>query len=913
MLDSFAIHHASLDFYTTKSPKSFEHHIADFAIDLEQIQINDEIGKNNLFFTPQFQIQVKNYAFQDSIHQLEVKKVVFDSKTKSINVENISFDKGDKANLKIPSIRVQSPQIANYIYNKKLILDSLIVSDPDIQLSGISHKSSTSRSIKESLQEIVSKFTDELQINNISIVNANLDIERMNEGKDKSLKFDVDDLNFVVDGIHINEENIDNDDRVMFSEDIKLSFDQFNFFISKQNANVHVGKFETNIGDEYQLLNDIAYKVPNSVDLKISTISLHKMNWQKFWDKSQVELNSFGVKNPRVIMYTDKSKRRGRISRPQNLSELIVKTLPFEISLNRLYVKNGLFKQYFHGSTRGIKSQSARNVNLVLNDIHFDRDQELENPIQAILGDVEYLKFGHYKLKPVNGNFDLDVQGVELYPKSKDFHIDNIALDFKGQMDLQISSFNFINLDWEAYLKSNSINVQKVWIENPHIIADFDKKIKSKSKVDIKKLIPEVLLGFGSQVTDGDLNIRTEAKNVFKQNVDSLDVLITGFKVDSNYSQNEHLLYSDDIAVSFENYSIEKDSSLFKFLVHDVEIPSRDSLIVFHDLNFRSENGDSIHSPRLELRNIDWNKLWDNDTLVVNYVLLDSLTSDWTLGKKQQVDSRKSIDTKLDIPVIIVNELDAVNGTANFSQPEFGFHEIKEFDVKVNGILIDSNKISKGLPCKNLAFNLDRYTLKSDKHDLDITVDRVSGNTKEGDLIITDVLIKNHELDIEIEELLVKGFNSDRLLLEKTIAFNTIDVNKTKVHYIKSSHFNRIKRMDTVPFTQKLFGVVNGIYGNSFNINNLSLSAMLPQSMHSFDSLYTSFRDISVSPPDLKCEDRILCSRGVSTSFKNYSYLNQHKLQQIHFKAMEASSMDSTLLISDLQYAPTLELRANYQ
>ncbi len=916
LLDSFAIHHASLDFYTSKAPKSFEHHIADFAIDLEQIQINDDVSKSNLFFTPQFQIQVKNYVFQDSIHELEVKKVVFDSRSKSINVENILFDKGDKANLKIPLVRVQSPQVANYIYNKKLILDSLIVSDPEIQLSGISHNSSTSRSIKESLQEVVSKFTEELQINNISIVKADLDIERMNEAKDKSLKFDVDNLSFVVDGIHINEENIDNYDRIMFSEDIKLSFDQFNFFISKQNANVHVGQFETNIRDEYQMLRDIAYEVPNSVDLKISSISLHQMNWQKFWDKSEVELNSFGVKNPRVVMYTDKSKKKGRVSRPQNLSELIVKTLPFEISLNKLYVKNGLFKQYFSGSTKGIKSQSAKNVNLVLNDIHFDRDQELKNPIQAILGDVEYLKFGHYKLKPVNGNFDLDVQGVELYPKSKDFHIDNIALDFKGQMDLQISSFNFINLDWEAYLKSNSINVQKVWIENPHIIADFDKKNKDKQKpkFDIKKLLPEVLLGFGSQVnidsvqlTDGDLNIRTEAKNVFKQNVDSLDILITGFKVDSNYSQSEHLLYSDDIAVSFENYSIEKDSSLFKFLVHDVVIPSRDSLIVFHDLNFRSENGDTIHSPRLELRDIDWNKLWDNDTLVVDFVLLDSLTSEWTIGKKQQGGVRKNLDTKLNIPVIMVNELAVVNGTANFTQPGFGFHDIKQFDVNINGVLIDSNKMSTGLPCDNLAFNANSYKLKSDKHDLDITVDKVSGNTKDGDLRIADILIKNHELDIETEELFVKGFNTDRLLLEKTIAFNTVDVNKTKVHYIKSSHFNRIKNLDTVPFTQKLFSVVNGIYGNSFNINDLSLSAMLPQTMHSFDSLYTSFRDISVSPPDLKCEDRILCSRGVSTSFKNYSYLNQHKLQQIHFKAIEASSMDSTLLISDLQYSPTLE------
>lgn len=917
LLDSFAIHNASLDYYTLRRPKSFEHHIANFSVDLNKVQINENSSQENLFFTPLVQIHLYDYQFRDSSNSVDIASVLFDSYDKKVIISDIAFQKLDKADIHVPRIEIHSPQVARYIYSQELVLDSLIIQSPDIKLSGISHKSSTSRSMKESLAETITKFSKELRTNNISLRDADFELERESLTAGNS-RFQVEGLDIIIDDTEINKGNVDDLSRVMFSEDIQLGFQEFNFKVGKNGFEVIVGEFETDLNSDDQKFNDIHVFSPQKVDLKIASVDINQMDWRRFWDKGQIDLNSFGVKFPHVVLYTDKSKNNGKnkITKPQNLSELIVKSLPFEISLNKLFVYNGAFDQYFFGSSKGLKSQSARKVNLVLNDIHFDRNEEVQNPIKVILNDVEYLKFGQYKLTPVNDKYDLAVEGVELYPRSQDFHIDNIALDLHDKMNLQISSFNFVDLDWEAYLEDNSIDVQKVWIENPHIVADFDKKVKSKNKkkVDVKKLIPEVLLGFGSRVhidsihlTDGDLNLRTEAKSVFKQNVDSLNILITGFDVDSNYIKNEHLLYSEDIAISFENYTVEKDSSQFKLLVHDVEIPSRDSLIVFHDLRFRSEHGDSLHAPKLELRNIDWNKLWDKDSLEVEYVLLDSLNVDWSLTKKNENRRKKVLNKKLNLPVIIVDKFDLKHGTADLNQPDFGEHDIDKFHLSLDNFILDSNFLVKDLPFENASFEIENYSVSSDKKDIDIAINKLAGQTHDGNLEIDSIVLKNHEIDVESQSLLVNGFNLDRLYGEKSIEFNTIDLNNTEVHYIKSSHFNRIKKHDTIPFTEKLFKVVNGVYGNELRVNNMSLSAMLPESMHSFDSLYTSFRDISVSPPDLQCEDRILCSRGVKTSLKNYSYLNQKKLQQLHFASFEASSMDSSLIISDFHYSPTLE------
>ncbi|MDB4835200.1 hypothetical protein OAH12_01305 [Cyclobacteriaceae bacterium] len=912
LLDSFSVKNASLDYYTTREENQFAHNINKFDITLEQIHINQNDEVEELLFTPIFDISVYDYKFKDNDHGLSVDQVNFDGETRKIDFYNVKFLKEGSANLLVPKIEVVRPQLARYVYKKDLLLDSLIIESPQVSLKGLTHQSSTSLSIKERLVETVGKFSEELKVKNITLNHADISIERLDPHTGIPSTFEIKNFSFIIDGTAVNQQNISSDSRVMFSEDISLSFDTLDFHLSKNDASLHLGKFKTDIRDEKQYLNDIRYTIPSQLDLEIAELDIYQMDWRSLWDKQEVLLTSFGVKYPSIVVFTDKSKKK-KSHQYNNLSNLIVSSLPYKIDIKKMYLAHGSFRQYFHGSSTGLKSQKAQDLNLVLRNIYFDKNQEIQNPIQKILNDVQYFKFEKYELMPVHGKYKLAVQDVQLFPNRQQLDIANINLDIKDKMEVGISSFKLNGLNWENYLNNNSLDVQKIWVNNPQITARLSKQNKKSNPINIKELMPEIIYGFGSSidvdtvlVTDGHADVVTDNKKTLIHNVDSLNLLITGFRIDSTILSQNRLLFSDDISISFENYSLKEDSTDFLFSVKDVDIPSRDSLIVFHQIKFQDENKNIVETPRLELRNIDWNNYWMTDTLQISLINLDTVNAEWELVKKvKKYTKHRSLSEVM--PITIIDTLHVRKSKFEVSHHKLGKHLVDEFDILVTDLVIDSNFMKKQLPMDNCQFTLVGYEFESDQHDFDLQTSLVSGDTKSGHVAINQLAFQNHEVDFKADSLTLSQFEINKLMKEKSIHFDEIILTNSDVHYIKHSEFNNIKKHDTLSIADRVFSKFSGIYGNRLAIENMKLSAMLPHSMHKLDSLYTSFEDISVTPPDLHCADRILCSRQVSTSFKNYSYLNQSKLHQLHLASFEASSQDSLLRVTDLEYSPTLE------
>lgn len=924
MMDSFAIVHSSVNYYSRKNDDFFSHHIPDISIMLKEVRINNEVNQDDLLFTPVYNVEVNGYKFQKGIHSLYVGGVQAIGEPKRIFIKDLDYQKEDKASISLPYVSIIEPQVTRYIYQHEIVLDSLLFVKPSVYLKGISHASSTSTSVKENLVKLIEGFTSKISSKYVGIENADLEIERLGEYGEGSKKFQVENLTLQVDHTDIEQKTLHDKSKVIFSDNILMSFDAFDFINEKNNSVLSVGAFSGEIKDENQTLHNIEFDVPNKMNVNIHSVQIDQMDWSKLWDKQEIDLYAFRVNYPKITLRTHK-KKATQHQMVNQVPSLLFEHLAYKVDIEKLLVNHGQFHQTFFGSSKGIKSQQAKNINVVFQSIHFKKHTAVAQPLKKALKEIRSLSFSDYELIPVHNQYQVHAKEVTIIPSKQELDIDGIRLDVKDQIDLGVSSFKLMGLDWEKYLNDRELEIQKVLIKEPEIVADLKPKTKNRKREpqDLKKVIPEVLFDFGSSVSvdsvvleNGTMNIRSGRKEKITQQTDSLNILIRGFVVDHTPESHNKFMFSDDIKFSFKNYKLITDSSGVELTADLIDVPSSDSLISIQSIALKDHTGDSISIPEIALHSIDWDTFWVQDSLVVGQVDIEKPQFKFTTGSKKttsidhQAGNQKATLTQIHkiLPHGLVQHIYLNKGKFELKQDTIGTHKVAKLDVHIEQFIFDSTFLKESLPIDNMSFNIEDYTFEEHNNTIGIHTDLVKGNTKNGDVLVNNLHFFTNEIDAVTPTVELNGFQLNTLYKEKRIVFNELTVSDSEVNYAKHYSFAREQiEKDSVKFLDRLFTKLNGVEANKVMLVNTDLSAILPNSRHKLDSLNAVFEHISITPPNLNCPDRILCAKQVQVDLKNYSYVNEKKLQQISFDEFEVSSMDSLLHIKNFSFSPTIE------
>ena len=917
MVDNFVIDHASLDYHSTTQNGHFTHHIPDCSIYLKEVLINDQVDEVNLLFTPIYDIKINNYEYTEGIHFLKVGNLHAIGGNHRITISDLLYEKENKKIIELPLTTIIEPRIGLYIYKNKILLDSLLFQNPQITLTNISHQSSTSQSLKNNLVKLIESFTTDIKSRHIAIENADLELDRVAINGENSQIFNIINLTLNIDGTDISKETILDKSKVMFSDDILVSFDEFRFTDTKNNSSISLGKFSGKINDDTNILSDINIIVPKKANLAIKSVKIEQMDWRKLWDKQELDLHTFHINYPALILTTDKTKRPEKNS-PNHLSDILFKNLAYKVDINYLSIKHGKYKQNFHGSSSGIKSQQASEINVEFRDIHFNKKITIDQPIKKALHEIKKLSFENYQLTPVNGDYKLYAKKINIKPRKQELLITGIRLDVKEQIDIEISSFKLLGLNWEEYLNTHKLEITKAMIQEPEIIADIKPKSKKTDRThhNLKEVIPQVLSGFGSSISidslileNGFVQIQSGTNERVTQEADSLNLLIMGFLVDSSQESHDRFLFSDDLSFSFKNYHMASDTSSFELNAKIINVPSTDSLIVIKDISLKNKKSDSITIPQVTIKDIHWNEFWNNDTLVIKTVAIESPKIHLVSTKaKIQTNKNQTLNKiKTIFPHGLIKELKLTNGYLNFIQDTIGIHSIRKIDLNIEKFIFDSTFLEEQLPIKNLSFDLRDYSFENQKKTTQVHTDFLSGNTREGNLSIDNLHFKTKKLDIFAPKIQVIGFQTNKFYKEKNVFFEKLELIDSEITYMENSSFGpSVDNKDTLGLLDHLFTKINGIEGNKLEVVNTSVSVISPNSYHKVNHLNAELDDISITTTNRNDKNRILYSKQVQIRFDNYNYVNERKLKHIRFDSFEASSIDSLLEIKGFVYSPTL-------
>ena len=916
MVDSFAINHASIKFHSSHQNGHFTHDVRDLSIYLKEVIINDQANDVDLLFTPIYNVSINDYNYREGIHALKIGNINAKGGHKRITLSDVNYEKEKKAVLQLPLITIVEPQIASYIYQEKIKLDTLLFKNPKIFLQDITHASSTSKSVKENFVKIIEGFTSEIKSNHIAIENADISIQRLGENGEAAKSFQIENLTLKIDETNICEATILDESKVMFSNNILVSFDEFDFTNQKNNATLSLGEFYGEIDDKIQSLNDINFRVPTKMNVSIQSVKIEQMDWRKLWDNQEIDLHTFRVNHPSIKLntYKENGTKDEIISQ---VPSLLFENLAYKVDINKLLVNHGQFIQNFHGSSIGIKSQQAKDINVTFRNIHFNKNTHIAKPIKKALHEIKHLSFSDYELIPIHDNYRLYAKKVKIVPQKQELDVSGIRLDVRDQIDLEMSSFKLLGLDWEEYLNTHELAISKVLIKEPEIIADIKPKKNSKKHTDLRKVIPEVLFDFGSSVTvdsvvldNGFVNIRSGRTNKFIQKADSLSLLITKFVVDSTPQSREHFLFSDDIAFSFKNYELISDASDFKFSADIINVPSSDSLISIKNISLKSSQKDSISVPFLTIKDINWDQFWNEDSLIIKSISIEKPQIHLSTNSTKRHKNNKETLSKIQniFPHGLVKNLQLNKGSLHLQQDTIGAHSVTQLDLQVEDLVFDSTFMKDGLPMKNLSFIMKDYNFEDNKKSTGIHSDLLKGNTEYGDLSVDNLHFFTDEIDMLTPKVQLSAFELNTFYNNERLVFDQLKFLDSEINYIKNSSFGHSASVkDTFSFIDKLLQRLNGVEGNQVKLINSSVSVVLPYSYHKLNHLNADFNNISITPPHLNCTDRILCSKKVELEFENYIYVNERKLQYLKFDSFKASSIDSLLEIKNFAYSPTME------
>lgn len=917
MIDSFSIIHASLNVHSSNQEEFFTHHVPDLSIHLKKVIINDLSSENDLLFTPVYDISINDYNYIKGDHRLKVGNIHAKGNQKRITITNLVYQKGKEKKMSFPLINLVKPNVSYYIYQHKIKFDTLLLTNPNLNLQEITHASSTSKTIKGNFLKIIKSFTTEIKSQHIGIKNADISFERLGINGEGSKKIRINDLTLKIDKTDISEETILDKSKVIFSDNILISFKQLDFKNQKNETSISLGNFRSTINDQTQTLNNISINVPHKMKVAIRSVNIKKMNWKKLWDKEEIELQDISVNYPSINLSTNNSKTSKEEIVTQ-VPTLLFENLAYKVDIDKLLVNRGQFKQIFHGSSIGIKSQQAKNINVAFRDIHFEKRTPVAQPIKKAINEIKHLSFTDYELIPYHNNYKIQAKTVKITPQKQELDITGIRLDVKNKIDLEVSSFKLLGLDWKDYLNTHQLAITKVLINEPVIRANIKAK-QTKQRLtqphqNLKKIIPEVLFDFGSTVSvdsvvlkNGLVHIRSGRKERVTQQADSLNVLITGFSIDSTFQNHNRFLFSDDISLSLKNYELTSDSSGLRVSAALLDVPSSDSLISISKISVKNGKSDSISIPNLVIKEIDWNRFWNQDSLIINTISIETpiinLSTKKILREKEQTQSLPQLENIL--PHGLVKHLRLNNGSIRLKQDTTGTHVAKQLDIHIEDFVFDSTFMKHKLPVKNLSFYIKEYEFENTTTSK-INAAILKGDTENGDLYIEGFHFSTNEIDLTTPQVQLTGFGLNTLYNNKKIVFNGVKLIDPEINYVMHSSFRHENRKDSSSLLDKLFNKITDIEGNSLKIINGSVSVILPNSYHKLNHLNSEFEDISISPSTLASPDRILCSKQIQLKFQNYSYINEDKLQLLNFDSFEASSIDSLLKINNFTYSPTI-------
>ncbi len=691
VIQIFTIEEGELLFKKESGQESKDLELGTFSVELADLQLHPSIL---LPFHEQLQFQeIKLTLFdyrlklRDNLHEFLAEELTINSKKELLEIKNLKIHPAEPSQVReqlqalgktsavdfsIPLFRAEGIGFKEALFDQRLYLNHLQLDAPTFHWS--TYRSKESKASQNALQsaadlkDILLGYFKTIQVDSASIAQGKIRYE--NKVKEAVTKFEEDELFLTLKNFYIQETDLLDDNRTLFSDEVNLTFNSYSFSLAGGKYLVDTDYLNYNSRTrtlDFENLRLIPGKIGSqrlALGFNFPKVALRGVNMEAFIFDNVLNLEKLEIDGGELVVgldpqiaALDKTTRRARNLALQRAVEQVhidtIATSNATLQLNFLdqnqskkAIKTGfgLNITQFDLDSLGIRTQDLsktyQGVNLGLSNFEFalpDSIHTLKFEVFGFAEDLEEMVFSGLSIQPKNR---VGTPGMPVV----DGKIERVVLKRNSLLDI---------------LTTKKVDLREVRVQNP-IFSIYLDSLSSPSSPEIESF-KKTSEGVIQSIVLGDLVLENGKFDFFRKGGQALSNLSFP-KVDARLEQLDMDLLAKTKLPTWKellnktkflglvNYqAYVQDSAYYfridslQFLDHNLQLKGlhyKPRLGIYGYLNsfpFQRE-AVSAHVGKLEIQGIDTHKLVEDGTFIGEFL--------WADGARVILfrDKRKSID-----------------------------------------------------------------------------------------------------------------------------------------------------------------------------------------------------------------------------------------------------------------------------
>lgn len=540
------------------------------------------------------------------------------------------------------------------------------------------------------LREILCSIPVFIKIDTFRVSNASVKYRERSEADSSAsgiASHHAEDINFVVPQITLGKAtryDADSTRSIFYSENLLFTLRNYEFKDKNDRYIFSLRDIKSSLADSLLLIEQLRFRPQLSrsdfiaakphqsmfVNVDLQSISANKIDMERLVFEQEFVISSLYINEPKLELYTDKSKPRKPSFRPKTPEELL-QAIPFYISIDTFALRNATL-EYIENTPLGDSLAEARHraerINLFSRKIELALDkssQKREAPDNLLYTEEIFLDLENYSFLPASREYQIGFKALTSSLTDSTINLESFywqplqsreqfiaSLDYQqAQVAAKVNNINFRQIDFRKLLAGEAYVFERLAFRE--ITLDvYHHKLLPKAPNLARKSLEELIVNLKHTVAIDTLSFEhlqlryQEHVNhrglaqIREHLADSLSLILYDLRLDSlaNISE-DRLFFAEDIKLRLENYRSRSLDSLYQISLSELKASTRAQSVEAEALWVRPTLPDSLFFAKkqyqtdrldtkveaLTFQRLDFRKLINEQSLNLEHLQIDNL------------------------------------------------------------------------------------------------------------------------------------------------------------------------------------------------------------------------------------------------------------------------------------------------
>lgn len=573
-INDFSIIGGDLFYETLAAPEFDSFRIRNFDFSVRNFLLNATAVRDDgkFLYTDDITLELGEQIIllKDSIHKIEFDKFYISTRANELIFENFRLTKyydraestsHDHYQITLPYFKLSGIDFLSAYHNNHLIIDSIHIPSPDVDLN-LSITKTVKKPGKNELLDLIMMYHEKLYVGDFNITNAKVQLRHARETGEINIQTGL--INAAMSNIRLDQE-------IYSQHHYGFDFDQIDLIIKNYHTELPDSAASISVGEICITSNPMTYTLTdvkiiagdssdlnkNQIDVKAPFIVLTGFDLPQYINSDSMTFKELYLEQPEILfVFRDSKPRAEKVNSPGGYFGLykIINSLSPLVAGEKVIVQDGVFSV----SHPGIHASAALSkVRLELLDLYVD---SLRANSRDVFGGSELICSvgkGNIAYEDV----DLEMEKMMYFSSTKNLKIESVEIKNSGVNKRTPDSFQFSNvsirgIDANSIAQTKKIDLDALLVQQGNIQIYREPKDSIDNQIKIPELETDVPLFIKNvSIEKTDITYRLKDQWAFKAKDGELKVTELRFIQSHGASFFDRIDFEKIVNIGLDDYS----------------------------------------------------------------------------------------------------------------------------------------------------------------------------------------------------------------------------------------------------------------------------------------------------------------------------------------------------------------------